>query len=382
MYLALREIRRAKTRFALVVGAVGLLGFLILFQQTLLGNLLGFFTGGLANQSGDVVVYGADARRNLAGSVVPPPAVAAVAEVPGVGRAGPLYEATFTVRPAGRPPVDGVLFGYRLGGPGYPTTLSAGRLPRAPFEGVASAVDAGQGFGIGRRVTVLPAPGRRPVRIRIVGLADDLRFSVQPTVFTSEVAFVAARRSTNPQGAGVQVAPSAVTVETRPGVDPDAVARRITQTVPGVEALTRREAVASAPGVAATRQSFGVILGLAFVVVALVVGFFLVILVVQKAGALALLRAVGAPAGMLVRTLVLQTVLLVGAGIGLGVALLGLAAARSSPTFPISVDPAMVAMTCVAILVLALAAAGVAVRRVLRIDPLQAALGPTVGGLA
>jgi len=382
MYLALREIRRAKARFALVAGAVGLLGFLILFQQTLLGNLLGFFTGGLANQSGDVVVYGADARRNLAGSVVPPPTVDAVAQVDGVARAGPLYEATFTVRPAGRPVVDGVLFGYRLGGPGYPTTLSAGRLPVDPFEGVASAVDGGEGFGIGQRVTVLAAPGRRPVRIRIVGLAEDLRFSVQPTVFTSEAAFVAARRSTNPGGAGVPVEPSAVTVETEPGADPDAVAARINRTVPGVEALTRREAVASAPGVAATRQSFGVILGLAFVVVTLVVGFFLVILVVQKAGALALLRAVGAPVGMLVRALLLQALLLVAAGLALGVGLLAVAAARSSPTFPISVDPVMVAGTCTTVVVLALVASGVAVRRVLRIDPLQAALGPTVGGLA
>jgi len=80
--------------------------------------------------------------------------------------------------------------------------------------------------------------------------------------------------------------------------------------------------------------------------------------------------------------LLVQALLLVAAGLALGVGLLAVAAARSSPTFPISVDPVMVAGTCTTVVVLALVASGVAVRRVLRIDPLQAALGPTVGGLA
>ena len=39
-------------------------------MQTLLGNLLGYFTGALNHQSGTVVVYSADARKNLSGSVV------------------------------------------------------------------------------------------------------------------------------------------------------------------------------------------------------------------------------------------------------------------------------------------------------------------------
>ena len=59
MLLGLREIRRAKVRFGLLIGAVGLLVFLIFFQQTLLTNLLGFFTGALENQSGQVVSPGA-----------------------------------------------------------------------------------------------------------------------------------------------------------------------------------------------------------------------------------------------------------------------------------------------------------------------------------
>ena len=59
MRLALAEIRRAKLRFGLLIGAVALLVFLILFQQTLAGALLGSFTDGLANQSAQVLVFSA-----------------------------------------------------------------------------------------------------------------------------------------------------------------------------------------------------------------------------------------------------------------------------------------------------------------------------------
>ena len=82
MFLALREIRRARWRFALLTGAVGLLVFLILFVQALTGALIGQFIGALDHQSADVLVYSAQARKNLEGSVVPPVTVEAVANVP------------------------------------------------------------------------------------------------------------------------------------------------------------------------------------------------------------------------------------------------------------------------------------------------------------
>ena len=70
MRLALAEIRRAKLRFGLLIGAVALLVFLILFQQTLAGALLGSFTDGLGKQSAEVLVFNADARGSVEGSVI------------------------------------------------------------------------------------------------------------------------------------------------------------------------------------------------------------------------------------------------------------------------------------------------------------------------
>ena len=134
MRFALREMRRAKVRFGMLMGAVGLLVFLILFQQTLLTTLLGFFSGALEHQSAQVVVYNEEARKNLEGSVVTPEQVAQTAVVRGVERAEPLGQGTFTIRTS-EETLDASLFGYVLGGPGAPTLLDDGRLPRRGGRG-------------------------------------------------------------------------------------------------------------------------------------------------------------------------------------------------------------------------------------------------------
>ena len=311
-----------------------------------------------------------------------PEQLQAVEQVRGVADSGPLGEGTFTMRPAKAKEVDGILFGYRLGGPGEPTKLSAGRLPSSDNEGVASAIDRDNGFDLGDTVEIVPgATGTDPLRIRIVGLADDSRFSVQPVVFVSFPTYEAARRVANPSAADKPVFASAALAQPAAGITPAELARRINRAVPGVEALDRSAAVEASPGVQPVRQSFSIILLLTFLVVTLVTGFFFLILTVQKQAALTLLRAVGAPRWFLVRALLVQVVIVIIGGLAVGTGLLLLASAGSSPTFPIEIDPRLIATSGLIVLGLALAASLVAVRRVIRLDPADALAKPALGGL-
>ena len=375
MRLALAEMRRAKLRFALLTGAVALLVFLIIFQQTLAATLLGFFTGGLETQSAEVLVYNEDARRNVEGSVILPGQLEAVAAIDGVQRAEPFGENTFTVR-AGGELQDAVLFGYTLDGPGEPTRLVEGRLPQTDGEAVASSVDADNGFGIGDVASIVPGG----YEVTIVGLAEESRFAVLPTLFASYATFEEASFAANPDAEAVLA--SLIAVEPDPGVAPEVVAERITAEVPGVEALDRQTAVDTLPGVSSVRSSFGVVLLLAFIVVVLVTGFFFLILTVQKTQALTLLRAVGASGTYLVKNLALQVVLVTVLGVAIASGLLALAAAGSSQDFPIEADPALIVSTGLAVLVLALLASLASVRRVSKIDPATATTRVAGGGLA
>lgn len=141
MFLALREIRRAKVRFALLISAVGLLVFLILTQQALQNGLLTSFVGAIERQSAPVLVYSVDGQRTLQGSVIPPPLEASIREVDGVDAAGRIGQSTFTVTIDGGDPVDGAVIGYEDPELGAPDELAGGRLPDAAGEAVGSSVD-------------------------------------------------------------------------------------------------------------------------------------------------------------------------------------------------------------------------------------------------
>jgi putative ABC transport system permease protein len=370
-------MRRAKVRFALLTGAVALLVLLILFLQALLTGLVDQFIGAIRHQSAPVLVYNAQARKNLEGSIVLPAQQAAVAAVPGVAVAAPLGEGTFTVR-AGGTEQDAVLFGYQLGGPGRPTTLTSGRLPTGPLEGVASSRNVAQGFGIGATVEIVPAPGGTALAVTVVGLADEINYSVAPVIFVDFATFVQAKQAVNPDAA--DVLPSVLAVDVAQGSTPAQVTAAISAAVPGVEALTRQQAVDGSPGVAAVQQSFAVILLLFYLVVPLVTGLFFLIVTFQKAGALTLLRAIGSPSSPLVRGLLVQVVVVVLAGSAVATGIFAAIASASggSGSLSISVEPVTVALTVAGILVLALLTSLVAVRRVLRIDPIAATTGAGV----
>lgn len=368
------ELRRSVLRFGLLTVSVGLLLTLVLFLATVGETLLGRISGALERQSARVLVYAAEARLNPQASLIDPGTRARVATVPGVAEVAPWAARPFTIR-TGAGLRDAVIVGYRPGGPGLPEGLIAGRLPRAGGEAVLSAIDAEEGFGLGSSVRVLPGGGT----LTIVGLAEGTSLAVQPTLFTPYAGFVEIVRRAYPEAG--QVLPSLLAVHPAAGEDPEVLARRISETVPGVEAVDRETAASSVPGISAIRSSLGLLFGLAFAIVVVVIGFFFLIFTVQKTEALTLLRAMGARTRDLVGGLALQVVVVVGIGAVLAIGLLAVAAGAADASFPISVDPQLATGTGAAAVGLSLVASLAAARRVLRIDP-AAAVRAGAGELA
>jgi putative ABC transport system permease protein len=378
MFLALREIRRSRVRFGLLMAAVGLLVFLILVQQALQDGLITSFVGALERQSAPVLVYSVDGQRTLQGSVVAPPLEQAVRAVPEVAEAGRIGQGTFTVEigddgSAGGADEDGddgsdaALIGYETAALGAPDELSAGRLPRTEGEAVGSSAD----FSLGDRVRVVAEPAGP--ELTVVGLADEAQIQVTPTLFVAWSDYEAAARAANPDAEAIL--PSAIGVRPVEGVTAQELTARVNEADEEADALTRDEAAAEAPGVAEVRQSFQVIFLLFALVAPLVTGLFFLIVTFQKASALTLLRAIGAPAGMLVRSLLVQVVIVIGGGVVLGTALYAPLSQTEVGTLALRFDVGAVAFWAVLLLALGLASALVAARRVLAIDPMEATTG-------
>ncbi len=371
MFLAFREMRRAVVRFGLLMASVGLLVFLILFQQTLQSGLITSFVGALENQSAPVLVYSVDGRRNLQGSVITPPVEAQIRGAEGVGRAGRLGQGTFTVTADGAI-TSAAVIGYEEEGLGSPTTLRSGRLPAATGEAVALDTSP-SGFALGDTVRVEPGG----LDIRIVGTASEIGYQASPTLFTTYGTFEQAVRAANPDARGVL--PNAMALEPATGTSDAGLVRAVDDAAADADAVTRAEAVATTPGVEQIQQSFRIIFLLYGLVVPLVTGLFFLIITLQKANSLTLLRAVGAPAGRLVRSLMVQVGVVLVVGIGFGVLLyLPVSSARLGD-IPLSFQPGAVAFWSALLLALGFVSAWFSARRVLRIDPIRATTGAGVG---
>jgi putative ABC transport system permease protein len=376
VFLALREMRRAATRFGLLVLAVGLLVFLILVQQALQTGLITAFVGGIRNQSAPVLVFTVDAQRTLQGSVIPPPLEESIRATDGVGAAARLGQGTFTVRVGDADDADdadAAIVGTDDATLGMPEELRGGRLPAAPGEAVGSDAD----FEVGETVAVVGADANQPpVTLTVVGVARDVEISVTATLFTDFATYESAVRAANPDAAAVL--PSVIAVRPAPGVSADELTARINAVAPQADALTREDAANESPGVAEVRQSFQIIFLLYGLVVPLVTGLFFLIITLQKSGSLVLLRAMGCRAGLLVRALLLQVVIVIALGLLFGVALYAPTTRLELGSLSLRFDATAVVVWAVLLLVLGVLSAIGAVRKVLSIEPIEATMGSGV----
>jgi len=372
MFLALKEIRRAKGRFLLLTSSIGLLVFLILFQQTLQNGLITSFIGAIRNQSAPVLVYSVDGRKNLQGSVIPPDLAQQISAVEGVGNAGQLGQGTFSVQAGGA--TDSIaIIGYDTEGLGSPTKLTDGRLPQAEGEAVALDSASGDGFGTGDIVTVTPGG----YELTVVGHASQIGLQATTTMFTTYPTFEAAVTSANPDATGAP--PAVITVQPADGFTAEEVVAAINDQVPDAEALTRADAEAQTPGVAQVQQSFLIIFLLYGLVVPLVTGLFFLILTLQKAKSLTLLRALGVSGGRLVRSLTAQVLIVLIAGLAIGIGLYTPLSQRELGSIPLTFQTGAVVFWSVLLMVLGVLSSLFAARRVLAIDPIEATTGSGVG---
>jgi putative ABC transport system permease protein len=372
LFLALKEMRRAKVRFGLLIAAIALLVFLILFQQSLQNQLLRSFVGAIENQSAPVLVYSVDGQRVIQASVITPDLEAAVRAVPSADEVGRIGQGTFTVE-TGVDVFDTTVLGYEVASVGAPTDVVEGRLPERAGEAVASDVDDVNGYRVGDVVVLQPSG----FELEIVGRAGNAQLNAGPTVFVTYDTYLGAVAAQNPDAG--EPLPNVLGVAPADGVTPEALVADINAVSLDLDALTRDAAADATPGVSQVRASFQVIFLLYGLVVPCVTGLFFLIVTFQKAGALTLLRAIGAPARRLVSALLLQAVVIMGAGFLLGLVLYLPVTHLTLGGLALQFETFAVIAWGIVLVTLGVASSLLSARRVLAIDPILATTGAGVG---
>jgi putative ABC transport system permease protein len=357
VYVAWRDLKFAKGRFALMGTVVVLI--------TLLVGLLSGLTAGLGRQNisaitglpADEIAFAAPSggqSLSYANSTLTSKQWQQWADAPGVRSAEPLGITT-TKAVAGERSAAVSAFGVR---PGSALAPDSGRLAGASVVLSTTAADD-LGVTAGGTVTVAGQ------QLSVAAVTGDASFSHTPVIWTSLDVW---QKTAPPSGAADRAAATVLALTTTAGVDLAAVDRAA-----GTRTVTKDDSLSAIGSYSSENGSLQLMRGFLFAISALVIGAFFTVWTIQRSGDIAVLKALGATtAGLLKDALGQAVVLLAGgtlAGSGLAAAL---GAVVSGSAVPFALTPATVVFPAAVVILLGVLGAALSVRRITAVDPLTA----------
>ncbi|NUT51768.1 MAG: FtsX-like permease family protein [Saccharothrix sp.] len=370
MFLTIRELVFARSRFALMGTVVALIGVLMVLLSGLSVGLVDDGVSGLQKLPVTSLAFERDVATDAAfsRSVVDVGAVDEWAAQDGVTDAAPFGNTLVNARTSGGVEIDLALFGVEPASFVAPGPARGSRLGSNPHEIVVSATATDLGVEVGDTVTL----DRIGTELSVVGVLEG-----QHTYGHVDVGYVPLRTWQEIRvgaGPGDQVPAhtyeevTAVAVRSDDGTDLAAGDRAA-----GTTSMTLEESFGASPGYTAETSTLRLIQVFLYSISALVVGAFFTVLTIHRKPEIAVLRAMGASTRYVLRDSLAQSLVLLvvstALGVGLGVAS---GAAISATPMPFSLDAGAIGVAAVLLVVLGMAGAAVAVLRIVRVDPLTA----------
>ncbi|GID12559.1 ABC transporter permease [Actinocatenispora rupis] len=345
MFIALRDLRYAKGRFALLTGVIAVLTLMVVLLTGLTAGLGAASTSAVAALPVDAVTFqrpAAGQSVDFATSSLPTDTVRTVADRPGVTAAYPLGVAT-TRLTAGTASAAVTAVGTD---PTLYPALKSGGAPGAGEVVVSATLAADDGIRVGDRVTLGGGT------VRVAGTVEATTFNHLPTVYAT--------------------AGTWRTVAHTDRITAVAVRGDVGGAVAGTTTVARDDAFAAVGGYSSEQGSLTLMRVLLLGVSVLVVGAFFTVWTLQRAGDLAVVRAIGAGRGYVLRDALGQALLVLAAGTVVGgAAAVGLGALAAGAV-PFVLSAGTVGVPLAAMVVVGLVGAAASVRRVTTVDPLTA----------
>ncbi|MFJ3826715.1 ABC transporter permease [Streptomyces sp. NPDC090046] len=356
MFVAWRDLRFAKGRFALMGSVVLLI--------TLLVGLLSGLTSGLARENISAITglpathlaFAAptgDQKVSFTNSQVPEPAWLAWRQQPGVKTAEPLGIRT-TNAVSGERTAAVSVFGVESAGGLAPR--DAGLTQGQVVLTEKAAKELG-GLTTGAKLKI------GPLELTVAGVSGTAAYSHTPVVWMDLNDW---QRVGNP-GTSIDTLATVVAVSGS-AVDLAAADKAATTKAQSVD-----EALGAIGSYQAENGSLQLMRGFLFAISALVIGAFFTVWTIQRSGDIAVLKALGASTPYLLKDALGQAVVMLAIGTGLGTALAaGFGALISGGPVPFVLDAATVLVPAAVMILLGALGAALSIRRITAVDPLTA----------
>ncbi|MBE7325329.1 ABC transporter permease [Nocardioides sp. Y6] len=372
MFLALRELRFAKARFGLMGAVIVLIAILMVLLSGLSQGLVRDGVSGLQASPVSAFAFQEDVQKDSAftRSSVPVEKADEWAAQPGVADAAPFGLSLVNGANQDGKQVDLTLIGVEPGTFVEPEAAEGEGLG-AERGIVVSEHAKDDGLALGDVVT-LEGSG---IELDVVGFLDGQHtFGHVDMAYVDLATWQRANAGTSegeelPAVRVGQVTSIALAHEETPTAE----ALEAGDAAVGTTTMTKKDSYGASPGYTAETMTLQMIQVFLYAICAMVAGAFFTVLTIQRKPEIAVMRAMGASTGYLLRDGLGQALLLllgsVGVGIGLGVAM---GAALQGTAMPFALVAGPIVLAAVLLIVLGLAGAAVAIVRIAKVDPLTA----------
>ncbi|MEW2624386.1 ABC transporter permease [Streptomyces sp. NPDC048106] len=368
MFLALRDLRFAQGRFALIGAVVGMIAVLGVILSGLASGLADSGVSALRALPVTHLAFDRSATGELfSRSTVTTGTAARWAGQPGVRKAEPLGQQLVHAQlgGSGGKQLDLAVLGVRPGGFLAPAPLSGKPLADGAPNGVLVSEEIlKEGVKVGDRLTA----GQAGTELTVIGTIGHASFGHVGVVYAPLPLWQQLHYGLPgplPDAAAHQA--TAVALQLAPGTGTAAADQRLdTRTV------DKAGTYGASPGYTAESSTMTLIRGFLYAISALVVGSFFTVWTIQRRHEIALLKAIGASTRYILRDALTQAaaVLLAAtaAGTAVGLALGG--AMNGSAPFSLQTD--QVTLAALLLIVLGLAGAAAAIRHITKVQALSA----------
>lgn len=350
MFIAIRDLRYARGRFALLGGVIALMTLMVVLLTGLTAGLGAASVSAVAALPIDAIAFQRPADGQdvaFATSSLPAGAAKVVATQPGVGTAYPLGISTARVRHD----VSSTAVTLMGADPVLYPSQEGGSDPGEGEVAVTADLAADQGLAAGDTIEVGGAA------VRVTAIVTSTSFNHLPVVYTPIATW---QRLAHTEGI------TAVGLLAEHG-SWDAV-----DAAAGTRTVGRSDAYAAVGGYASEQGSLDLMRALLLGISALVVGAFFTVWTMQRGPDLAVVRALGGSRGYLLRDALGQAVLVLSGGSMVGAAIAAGTGALASRAMPIVLDAATVGLPLAGMFVVGLLGAAFSVRRVSAVEPITA----------
>ena len=367
MFLALKEMRHAKLRFAMIGAIIMLIAWLVFILSGLGNGLSSLAAATMKNMDADYFIYEEGTGGKIMKTKVSGDLATQAMAIDGVEDAAIFGQSTIVVYKKGADSIekdDVALLGIEPGKFIEPKVVEGQALDVANPNGVL--VDSSlkeDGYNLGDTIVVTASN----LEFEIIGFVEGETFNHLSTIFANVDVWQSYAFGAPGSDNGLSNPVQMIALQGK-NIDPAVV----NATFDGIETITHSEAVMGMPGYLEESSTIYMMLAFLMVISAIIIAVFFYVFILQKTQQFGVMKAIGASDRFIKNSIIAQVFVLSFISILAGFILTYLTSLALPSAMPFNLDLKMAALYGVILLIVSVLGSVVSARRISKIDPLTA----------